>query len=120
MRRRSTVPVIVVIIILIAVLYYAYGNRSQDIPSDINSVGEYTGDAATTIRIKAAISLNKQIAALDIHVETTNNSVTLTGRVPAENDKRVAEEIARNANGVDSVTNNLRIDPSSQAASAAR
>lgn len=119
-RSRSTIPVVILVIILIAVLYYAYGNRYQDIPSDISSVGEYTEDAATTARIKAAISLNKQVADLDIHVETNNNSVTLTGRVPAERDKRAVEEIARDTKGVGSVNNDLRVDPGIQASSATR
>lgn len=120
MRRRSTVPTVIVIIILIAVLYYAYGNRYQNIPADLSSVGEYTGDAATTTRIKAAISLNKQVANLDIHVETNNSNVTLTGRVPTENDKRVAEEIVRGTRGVDALTSNLQVDPGIQAASSTR
>ena len=119
-RSRSTVPAVILVIILIAVLYYAYGNRYQEIPSDINSVGEYTEDAATTPRIKPAISLNKQVADLDMHVETNHNSVTLTGRVPAENDKRAAEQIARGTKGVGTVINNLRVDPGIPTASAAR
>ncbi len=119
-RSRSTVPAVILVILLITVLYYAYGSRYQNIPSDINSVGEYTEDAATTARIKAAISLNKQIADLDVHVETSNNSVTLTGRVPTENDRRAAEEIARGTKGVGLVTNDLRVDPGIQASSAAR
>ncbi len=123
MRTRSNisaVPAVVVILIVLAVLYYSFGDRYQDIPADINSAGEYTEDAATTARIKTALALNTQVSALDIHVETTNNNVILTGRVPTDNDRRVAEEIVRGTKGVVTVSNNLQVDPKIQAASTAR
>ena len=123
MRTRSNisaVPAVVLILIVLAVLYYSYGDRYRDIPSDINSVGEYTEDAATTTRIKAALALNTQVSTLDIHVETSNNNVILTGRVPTNNDRRIAEEIVRSTRGVVTVANNLQVDPKIQAASVAR
>lgn len=123
MRTRSNIsalPAIVVILIVLAVLYYSFGDRYRDIPADINSAGEYTEDAATTTRIKAALVLNKQVSALDIHVETNRNNVILTGRVPSENDKRVAGEVVQGTKGVAAVTNNLQVDPNVQASSVAR
>jgi len=119
MRTRSTipaVPAVVLILIVIAVLYYSYGNRPRDISTDINSVSEYTGDAATTTRIKTALALNKQVSGFDIHVETSNSNVTLTGRVPTENDRRFVEEIVHGTKGVTTVANNLQVDPKAQAA----
>jgi osmotically-inducible protein OsmY len=62
--------------------------------------------------------LNKQVSAFDIHVETSNNNVTLTGQVSTDNDSRVAEEIVRGTKGVDTVANNLKVDPKVEAASA--
>jgi osmotically-inducible protein OsmY len=64
--------------------------------------------------------LNKHVSAFDIHVETSNNNVTLTGRVPTDNHKRVAEEIVHGTKGVAAVINNLKVDPKIQAASAER
>ena len=42
----------VVILIVVAVGYYSYGDRYRNIKADINSVDKYTGDAATTTRVK--------------------------------------------------------------------
>jgi osmotically-inducible protein OsmY len=118
MRQKPTIAaVIVMILIVVAVIYYSNGDRYRSITTDMNSADKYTGEAATTTRVKTALALNKQVSAFDIHVETKNNHVTLTGRVPTDNDRRVAEEIVRGTNGVATVTNNLKVD---QAANAER
>ena len=67
-----------------------------------------------------ALALNKQVSAFDVHVETSNNEVTLTGQVPTTDDKRVAEEIARSTKGVAKVVNHLQVDPKIQAVNAAK
>jgi len=118
MRQKSIIAAVVVILIVVAVGYYSYGDRYRNITADINSVDKYTGDAATTTRVKTALALNKQVSVFDIHVETSNNNVTLTGQVPTDNDRRVAEEIVRGTKGVATVANNLKVDPKVQAASA--
>jgi len=118
MRQKRIIAVVVVILIVVAVGYYSYGDRYRNLTADINSVDKYTGDAATTTRVKTALALNKQVSAFDIHVETSNNNVTLTGQVPTDNDRRVAEEIIRRTKGVATVINNLKVDPKVQAASA--
>ena len=120
MRQAPIIAAVAVILIVVAVGYYSYGDRYRNITADINSVNEYTGDAATTTRVKTALALNKQVSAFDIHVETTNKNVTLTGQVPTDNDKRVAEEIVRGTKGVATVANNLKVDPKVQAANAER
>lgn len=117
MRQKPIIAALVVILIVVALIYYSYGDRYRSITADINSADKYTGEAATTTRVKAALALNKQVSAFDIHVETRNNHVTLTGRVPTDNDRRVAEEIVRGTNGVATVANNLKVD---QAANAER
>ena len=74
--------------------------------------------------MKTALALNKQVSAFDINVVTTNhvttghNNVTLTGQVPTDGDKRVAEEIVRGTKGVADVVNNLQVIPEMQAAPA--
>jgi osmotically-inducible protein OsmY len=123
MRRRSIVTVLVTILIIGGALYYFYGYRHRDISSDFNAAKEYAEDAATTSAVKSALALNKQLSSFDIHVGSINNpgksgnDVTLTGHVPAEGDKRVAEEIARSTKGVANVVNNLQVDPTTQTAS---
>ncbi|HXU09093.1 MAG TPA: BON domain-containing protein, partial [Blastocatellia bacterium] len=95
--------------------------RNRDISADFNTAKEYTEDASTTAAVKSALALNKQLAPLDIHVssannaDTKNNNVTLSGKVPSEDDKRVAEEIARATKGVANVVNDIQIEPKTQA-----
>jgi len=124
MRRRSIITALVTLLIIAGGLYYLYGYRHRDISADFNAAKTYTDDAATTGAVKSALALNKQLSSLDIHVESANNpaksgnDVTLTGNVPTEDDKRVAEEIARSTKGVADVVNKLQIGPKTQAANA--
>jgi len=122
MRIRSIITAVVTLLVIAGALYYYYGYRDRDISDDFNAVKEYTEDAATTTAVKSALALNKQLSSFDIHVGSTNNpdksgnDVTLTGHVPTEDDKRVAEEVARSTKGVANVVNNLQVDPKAQAA----
>jgi osmotically-inducible protein OsmY len=117
MRQKRIIAAVVVILIVIAVGYYSYGDRYRNITADINSVDKYSGDAATTTRVKTALALNKQVSVFDIHVETSDSNVTLTGQVPIDNVRRAAEEIVRGTKGVATVVNNLKVDPKVQAPS---
>ena len=122
MRPRSTITAAVTVLIIAVAVYYFYGYRHRDISSDFNAAKEYTEDAGTTAAVKSALALNKQVASFDIHVDSANNpdskdnNVTLTGHVPTEDDKRVAEEIAGSTKGVASVVNKLEVEPKIQAA----
>lgn len=122
MRPRPIIAAVVAIIIIAGVVYYFYGYRQRNISTDIGTVKEYTEDMATTSAVKSALALNKQVSSLDIHVGSRNNpgtsgnDVTLTGRVPTEDDKRVAEQVARSTKGVANVVNNLEVAQGIQAA----
>lgn len=122
MRTRFTITAILTVLVIAGAAYYFYGYRNRDISSDFNTAKEYTEDAATTSAVKSALALNKQLSSLDIHVASINspgksgNDVTLTGHVPTEDDKRVAEEITRSTKGVGNVVNNLEVDSKTQSA----
>jgi len=107
-----------VILIVAGLLYYFYSYQHRDISSDIKTVEGYAGDAATTSAVKTALGLNKELSGSDIHVETSNRNVTLTGQVPTAEDKRLAEEIAQGTKGVASVVNKLQIALSAQSENA--
>jgi osmotically-inducible protein OsmY len=111
MRSRSLFTTILVLLVVGGLLYYFYSYHNRNISSDISAVKAYAGDSATTSAVKTALALNKQIANFDIHVETANNTVTLTGQVPAEDDKRVAGEIAVSTEGVTNVSNDIQVNP---------
>jgi len=122
MRSKSIITTVLAVLVIAGAVYYFYGYRNRNISADFNAVKDYTEDAGTTAAVKSALALNKQVAAFNIHVEsannvgTTDNNVTLTGQVPTEDDKRVAEEIARSTKGVANVVNNLEVAPKVQAA----
>jgi len=111
MRRRSVFSALIVLLIVAGILYYFYSYHNRDLTSDMSAAKEYAGDSATTSAVKTALALNKQLASFDIHVETTNNTVTLAGQVPGADDKRVAGDIALSTSGVAGVTNDLQVDP---------
>lgn len=113
-RPRSIIRALLVILIAAGVLYYFYSYQHRDISSDIKTVEDYAGDAATTSAVKTALGLNKELSGSDIHVETSNKNVTLTGQVPSPDDRRVAEEIARGTKGVASVVDNLQVAPNAR------
>jgi len=124
MRLRAIITAVVTLLIIAGALYYFYGYRHRDLSSDFNAAKDYTESAATTSAVKSALALNKQLAAFDIHVDSSNNpgksgnDVTLTGHVATEDDKRVAEEITRGTKGVADVVNNLQVDAKAQSANA--
>ena len=126
MRPRSIIASLITLLIIAIALYYFYGYRHRDISTDFNSAKEYTEDAATTSAVKSALALNKQLSSFDIHVDSVDNpgksgnDVTLSGHVPTEDDKRVAEEIARSTRGVANVVNNIEVEPKIQAANPER
>jgi hyperosmotically inducible protein len=116
MRLRSLIAALVIVLIVAAGLFYFYGYRNRAISADINSIKEGTSEAATTTAVKTALALNKQVSPYDVHVETNNGVVTLTGQVPTDNDKKAVEDITRSTKGVENVVNNLNVDPKAQAA----
>jgi len=113
---RKLISAVVVILIVAGAFYYFYSYRNRNISADISTVNEYTGDAATTSAVKTALGLNKQVSSFDVHVETTNNTVSLSGHVPTAEDKRLVEEIARGTRGVAGIVDNLQVTPNNQAA----
>jgi osmotically-inducible protein OsmY len=70
-------------------------------------------DATTTAEVKTRLIANANIAARNIDVDTENNIVRLSGEVRSDGERQLAELIARNTWGVQSVFNELEIRRSS-------
>ncbi|HLF30607.1 MAG TPA: BON domain-containing protein, partial [Xanthomonadales bacterium] len=66
-------------------------------------------DVTTTAQVKTRLIGNGNIAAGDIDVDTENNVVRLSGEVRSDTERQLAELIARNTSGVQSVSNELEI-----------
>jgi hyperosmotically inducible protein len=67
-------------------------------------------DAAITSSVKSKLLANPDISGLRIDVDTKNSMVTLTGNVRTEGEKTQALAIARNTEGVKSVTDQLTVE----------
>jgi len=74
--------------------------------------GTWVDDATTTAAVKSKLIGNPNTKGLKIDVDTKNDVVTLTGRVKSDEERSLAEEIARNTGDVEDVRNNLVVDPS--------
>lgn len=71
------------------------------------STGEYVDDSAVTAKVKTALAQSEQTSALAIEVETFKGEVQLSGFVNTASEKQAAGRIARSAEGVTAVHNNL-------------
>jgi osmotically-inducible protein OsmY len=74
--------------------------------------GSWVDDATTTAAVKSKLIANANTKGLQIDVDTSDDVVTLSGRVKSDAEKTLAEEITRNTSDVEEVRNNLVVDPS--------
>ena len=75
------------------------------------SVGSYIDDAAITANIKARFVESKEVGATAISVETLDGTVQLSGFAKSDAERGAAERIARAANGVKAVKNDIVVRP---------
>jgi hyperosmotically inducible protein len=75
----------------------------------LDKMGDATGDAALTAKVKTKFLADTSISGLKIDVDTTNNIVTLTGTVPTMAEKRQAVKVAKETDGVKSVVDRLKV-----------
>jgi hyperosmotically inducible protein len=66
-------------------------------------------NAALTAKIKSKMALDDQVKALSIDVDTRGTTVTLSGSVHSEAERAKALQLARDTDGVTSVTDRLVI-----------
>lgn len=62
-------------------------------------------------RIHGALAYNVYLDSADLSVEVEKGTATLTGAVPSDVERELAESIAMNVEGVKSVQNRITIDP---------
>lgn len=71
--------------------------------------GEYLDDSAITTKVKAAILNDPDVNVMEVSVETYDGDVQLSGFVSSEADATRAVQIARDVEGVKSVSNNMQL-----------
>jgi hyperosmotically inducible periplasmic protein len=73
------------------------------------STGEYIDDHGTSSRVKKALGADPKYKYDAVKVETFKGTVQLSGFVPSAEQKSRAGELARNAEGVREVENNITV-----------
>ena len=103
MSVRLTLAAVITAVAALTVLPGCAVTRGQ------SSVGAYIDDSAITTAGKAKFVDNTQVDAAAISVETLNGTVMLSGFAKSQNEKGMAESIARGVNGVKAVKNQLAV-----------
>ena len=78
---------------------------------DQQTVGSYIDDATLTTRVKAKFAENPTVSALAISVETLKGVVQLSGFAKSSEERAMAEKLARETSGVQSVRNDIVVRP---------
>src|SRR2546427_2957367 len=82
------------------------------LPISERTAGDTIHDASITMRIKTTYLFNGHLNPFRINVDTHDGVVTLHGTVPSDVHRDLAVEIAKNADGVREVQNELQLAPS--------
>jgi hyperosmotically inducible periplasmic protein len=98
-------------VIVVGAAYYFY-TQDLSLQGTLHVVKETSRDAATTAKVRTALSLSKRASAFDIKVETRHGEVTLTGQVPSKQIRELAGAIAQDTLGVEQVHNELALNSS--------
>lgn len=69
-------------------------------------------DSAITGKIKSELATNQGLSSFDIHVDTAEGVVTLTGTVDDASKSELAEKVAKDTEGVKSVDNKIELNES--------
>ncbi len=99
MRFGKTLATILTLIILAG----CAGTRTQE------SAGEYVDDVAITTKVKSKLLASPDTKGTAISVETFKGTVQLSGFVDTAMEKRKAEEIAADTDGVARVDNKITV-----------
>ena len=81
---------------------------NKDTKKEHSTLGNLIPDATITAAVKSAFIADSRIKAFNIHVETTNGKVTLTGTVPDAETIAHVKEVASQIDGVKEVNSKLR------------
>jgi hyperosmotically inducible protein len=71
---------------------------------------EALSDGALTAKIKAKMTLDDTVKALDLNVDTVDGVVTVTGKVRTRAERDRALALARETNGVRNVVDRITLD----------
>ena len=73
------------------------------------TVGAYVDDSAVTTKVKAKFADDPTVSAMAIKVDTMKGVVQLSGFAKSNEERMMAERLARNTNGVADVRNDIMV-----------
>ena len=85
------------------------GNAADRVGKAAESAVEKADDAAVTAKVKSALLADDQVKGLQINVDTSNGTVTLSGTAKSANEKQRAEQVATAVEGVRGVQNRISV-----------
>jgi hyperosmotically inducible protein len=92
-----------------SVFLAAAGGCASDHNRGVKESGAIASDSWITTKVKSDLAVEKDVSATQIHVDTYEGVVTLSGSVDTQAESRKAEQVAREIKGVKSVVNNLQV-----------
>ena len=92
-----------------ALAFVGCQTTSDDRDTHKRTAGQYVDDKVLIQRVKGALGDNEVYKFPDVKVNTYKGTVQLSGFVASDEQKRRAEEIARNVPGVYNIQNNITL-----------
>lgn len=89
-------------------------SAGQKIDSSVDKVGNFMDDSGITAKVKAALVDDETIKSTDISVKTDKKVVTLSGFVESQAQAEKAVAIAKDVEGVTSVSDKLHVRDSKE------
>ena len=83
--------------------------RKAKFDKDRDHFRTWLDDVSTTAQVKSKLLTNSNTHGLAINVVTKDDVVTLNGKVKSSEERQLAEMLAKNTDGVRSVTNDLEV-----------
>jgi hyperosmotically inducible protein len=119
---RVAIALLALLVVIGVVVYVVVGappgrsaaGAGSDVRNAVGVVRDVSQNAVLTSKVKAALALSKNVSAFDIHVQSDEGVVTLSGQVPTVQNKKMAEEITMETSGVRAVRNDLKVDPTTK------
>lgn len=102
--------------VALSALTTVYATEQQQQPQNTErktAAGQYVDDSAITAKVKAKHADDKVVSALGVNVETKQGVVILSGEAKSDNEKSRAETLAKQVEGVKSVSNKIAVKPNS-------
>ncbi|MCI5063592.1 BON domain-containing protein [Algiphilus sp.] len=85
------------------------GTLKQSVEGAAERAADFLSDTALTARVKTALTTESALSPFSVGVESTRGVVTLTGDVASRAERRLAERVAADVEGVIAVHNALRV-----------